>query len=168
MEIVISDSSTLILLTKSKFITDILLYFEIIIPTIVYKEIIKGKEQNYSDAFDIEYFVAIGKIRIKDPSKEKVLELSNKFNIVKGELHAVALCLENKNRIIFMDDKKGIRVCNLIGIKVYTALTLLNIFYKSKIISKKKADNYFLDLKTFGRYTTDELNITKKILEVNN
>jgi predicted nucleic acid-binding protein len=112
MEIVISDSSTLILLTKSKLINNIIQHFELIIPSIVYAETQKGKEKGYIDAYVVEDLVNIGKIKIKEPSKETILQISNQFKLVKGELYAVALCLENKNRVIFMDDKKGIRICN--------------------------------------------------------
>jgi predicted nucleic acid-binding protein len=165
MEIVISDSSTLILLTKSKLINNIIQHFELIIPSIVYAETQKGKEKGYIDAYVVEDLVNIGKIKIKEPSKETILQISNQFKLVKGELYAVALCLENKNRVIFMDDKKGIRICNLLGIEVYTALSLLKIFFQSKLITKQNAEEYFYFLKKFGRYTDYELNETKKVWE---
>ena len=166
MEIVISDASTLILLTKSKFINNIIQHFELIIPSIVYAEIQKGKEKGHIDAYVVEELVNIGKIKIKDPSKETILKINNQFKLVKGELYAVALCLENKNRVIFMDDKRGIRVCNFLEIDVYTALSLLKIFYLSKLITKQNAEEYFYSLKRFGRYTDDELNEAKMIWEV--
>jgi len=165
MEIVISDYSTLILLTKSKFINNVIQHFELIIPSIVYKETQRGKGKEYLDAYVIEDLVMVGKIKIQDPSPETVMAANKQFNLVKGELHAVALCLENKNRVIFMDDKRGIRVCNLLGIEVYTALSLLKVFYLSKLITKLSTEEYFYYLKKFGRYTDEELNEVKKMWE---
>lgn len=157
MEIVISDSSTLILLTKSKLIDLTLDYFDIIIPTVVYEEIIIGKLNNMQDAFEIESLVNSNRIKIKDPKDTKLIEtLEKNFNLDVGELKAIALAKE-QNKSIFIDDKKGLSVCKLLNIETYTVIRLLNTFYLTKLLTKEELKEKLEILKIKGRYTVEDL-----------
>ena len=161
MEIVISDSSTLILLTKAKLIDLTLKYFDIVVPTIVYEEIERGKSQNIEDAFEIEELVNSRKIKIKDPKDKHLINmLTKKFSLDVGELHAIALAKE-ENKSIFVDDKKGLCVCKLLNIDTYTAIRLLNTFYLTKLLTKEELKEKLEILRIKGRYTIDDLKETE-------
>lgn len=157
MKIVISDSSTLILLTKSNLIDIILVYFQIFIPSFVYKEILEGKKKGFSDAFRIEQLILSKKINIKDSNDKKLFNLiKNNYKLDVGELHAIVVAKEN-DYPIFLDDKKGLVVCKIFNIESYTALNLLKVLFITKIINKIQF-NLSLDLlKENARYSKEDL-----------
>lgn len=164
MEIVISDASTLILLTKAKLIDLTLKYFDIVVPTIVYEEIERGKSQNIEDAFEIEELVNSRKIKIKNPKDKYLIDmLTKKFSLDVGALHAIALAKE-ENRSIFVDDKKGLCVCKLLNINTYTAIRLLNTFYLTKLLTKEELKEKLEILRIKGRYTIDEEFLTRWLI----
>jgi predicted nucleic acid-binding protein len=156
MKIVISDSSSLILLSKSFLIETILEFFEIIIPSVVYDEILKGKQKNHIDAFEIEQLVKDNKIKIKNPDQKAINILKNNYNLDVGELHAISLAKEHHTSI-FIDDKKGIIVCKLLDIETYTVINLLKILYVTKTINKTKLKMSIDILKENARYTKEDL-----------
>lgn len=165
MQVVISDSSTLILLTKSNLIEVILEYFQIFIPSFVYQEVLEGKKKNYLDAYKIENLVISKRINIRD-SKDKELFniIKNNYKLGVGELHAIVVAKE-MNCPIFLDDKKGITVCNIFNIEIYTALNLLKTLYLTKIIDKKKYKESLEILKENARYSKEDLEDLKVIGE---
>lgn len=164
MKIVISDSSSLILLSKINLIETLLDYFEIIIPSIVYQEILKGKQKNHLDAFEIEQLVKNKKIKINNPNQKTINLLKNNYNLDVGELHAISLAKE-KNTSIFIDDKKGIFVCKLLNIETYTVINILKILYITKIINKLKLKTSIEILKENARYTKEDLNELNKLVD---
>jgi len=165
MEIIISDSSTLILLTKSKLIYLTMDFFDLIIPSVVYSEVIKGKESNHADAFEIERLVEERRIHVKNPKDQKlIVNLRLNYKIDEGELFAIALAKE-LGKGIFIDDKKGIMICKLLNIETYTALRLLNEFYLTGKVTKTELSKAITILENVGRYSTDELITVKKLLE---
>ncbi len=157
MRLVISDASTLILLTKSELIIPLLSKFKIIIPKEVYLEILKGKEKGKQDAYQIDVFVKQNKIQIKQP-KEKTVNLIKELCVLDiGELYAIALA-KDLNLSILIDDKKGISTCNSFNIYFLTALQILKLLYINKYINKTKALDSLANLKKNGRYKENEIN----------
>jgi len=164
MEIVVSDSSTLILLSKSKLIYFIKPVLKIYIPEIVYTEVIKGKEKGHKDAYEIEDMINHNEIIIKNPNQKEVIELQKMYKIDAGELYAIALAKE-LNKKILIDDKKGINACNHLNIKLYTCLSLLELLFETKIISKIDAQESLKQLELHGRYSKIKItDIEKKIV----
>lgn len=156
MKIVISDSSTLILLTKSNLTDIILNYFQIFIPSLVYEEILEGKKRGFPDAFKIDQLIISKKINIKDSNNEKLFNLiKNNYKLDVGELHAIVVAKEN-NYPIFLDDRKGLVVCKIFNIEAYTALNLLKILFITKIITKKQFNLSLEILKENARYSKDD------------
>ncbi|MEI8364125.1 MAG: hypothetical protein WCF78_01570 [archaeon] len=160
MEIVISDSSTLILLSKSKLLIKLIQFIKIYIPKIVYSEVLKGKEKNYSDAFEIENLVTNQKIVISEPSQKMVNEIAKLYKIDIGELYAIALAKE-LNKIILIDDKKGINACKSLHLKLYTSWLLLFEMHKNKFITcedTKESLNLLIMNGRFNKYEIEEMN----------
>jgi predicted nucleic acid-binding protein len=164
MRLVISDASTLILLTKSELILPLLSKFKIIIPNEVYLEILKGKEKGKQDAYQINYLVEQNKIQIKQPKEETVSLINNLCVLDIGELYAIALA-KDLNLSILIDDKKCINTCNLFNIYFLTALQILKLLYKHKFVSKAKALNSLYSLKKNGRYKENEVKIIYDFLK---
>ncbi len=163
MEIVISDSSTLILLSKSKLLIKLIQFVKIHIPKIVYSEVLKGKEKNYYDAFEIENLVMNHKITISEPSQSMVNEIAKLYKIDIGELYAIALAKE-LNKIILIDDRKGINVCNCLHLQLYTSWLLLFEMYKTKLITSENAKESLNLLIINGRFNKSEIEEMKKLI----
>ncbi len=157
MKLIVGDASSLILLAKANVLDDLLELTDIIIPTIVYDEIMKGKEKNKQDAYIIEKFLNQNKIRIINPMQENVTKIKTICNLDMGELFAITLARET-NLGILIDDKKGMLVCNQIGIKIHTALLILNELAVNKHISKNQIEFAFEILIREGRYKEKEIN----------
>jgi predicted nucleic acid-binding protein len=166
MKFVISDSSTLILLAKSNLLKLCIDIFDIIIPDIVYKEILKGKEKNYKDAFKIESFIKNKKIKIENPKNKTIEQYRNLFALDSGELYALCLAKE-KNKDVLIDDKKGINVCCILNIKFYTSLNILLLLYDLNKISKNKALENLDLLNYFGRFSLLDIQKIKEKIDGN-
>ena len=163
MEIVISDSSTLILLSKSKLLLKLVQFVKIYIPKIIYNEVLKGKEKNYKDAFEIENLVNQQKIIISEPSQKIVNEINALYVMDTGELYAIALAKE-LNKIILIDDRKGINACNNLNLQLYTSLSLLQLMFEQKIISKPEAEESLNLLEINGRYNKQKIELIRKLI----
>jgi predicted nucleic acid-binding protein len=133
MKIIISDSCSLILLEKSKVLSDFLNLNNIFIPREVYNEtIIQGLKLGYKDAKNIQKYVVLKKIIIKDVKKLTNIKLN------KGEKEAISLYLEINADFLFTDDKKAINICKLKKIKYVTTPEIIYNLYLLKKISKSK------------------------------
>ncbi|MFH0906504.1 MAG: hypothetical protein V1824_04160 [archaeon] len=160
MELIISDTSSLILLTKIKIINNVLEVYEIIIPNKVYLEIIAGKEKIHTDAFEIEDLINNNIIKIKEPNIEAVNYLENNFKLDAGELYAIALARQLDQRVL-IDDKKGINTCKALNIKYFNVLGLLELLFISNIIDEKKILNALELLSIHAWYKPNELELFK-------
>jgi len=139
---VVGDSSSLILLVRSNLHNYLLPFTKIIIPEVVYQEILKGKIKNKKDAFIIEKLVFENKIIIENSNKTNIENIKYISKLGEGELHAIALA-KQKNYPILIDDKKGINVCILLNIKYLPILAILNMLFDIKIINKEQTINSF-------------------------
>ena len=157
MQLIVGDSSSLILLAKAGILNELLQFTDIIIPTVVYNEIMKGKEKNKQDAFYIEQYININKIKIIDPAPKNILKISQLCNLDTGELHAITLAKE-ANLNILIDDRKGIIVCNRLAIRMHTALLILNELAIEKLINNTKIEFALNILMREGRYRDNEIN----------
>ncbi len=154
---VVSDTSTLILISKITLLDTLLQHVKVIIPIMVLDE--ACATQIYADAKLISQRVEEGKIQVKI-IKNKMLagKLAVDFNLGKGEAEAAALSLEEGLPLI-TDDKKAMGLCKVFHIEFTTALNLLVALYKSGYLSKEEAMIKFEKLALFGRYAQ---NIVKK------
>jgi predicted nucleic acid-binding protein len=164
MEIVVSDSSTLILLVKSEIINELLDLVTIIIPSQVYHEIKEGKRKQKPDAFVIDELIEKKSIKIKIPKEEIVKSIEKLYNLDKGELYAIALAKE-LNTDIWIDDKEGMLVCKKLYLNYFTAMMVLSELYLSKKIKVDKAKKSLELLIKCGWYKKEEIEIARKKIE---
>ena len=144
---VISNSSPLIHLTKLGEIGFFLnLMNKIEIPKAVFEEIvIKGKENNYSEANIIENYIKEEKINVVNLG---LFDESFYPHIGKGEIEALELAKQRKDLLI-IDDKKARNIAKILQIKNQT--TIATIF--ELLISE---DINFLEYKeSIKRYAED-------------
>ncbi len=154
MNIVISDTTTLIILAKSDKL-DLLsnLFQQIFIPKAVEDEL-KFKDDIVK--YRIEKF---NKISVKNINDTKTLNRIKKLNIDNGEIEAISLAIELDLKLI-IDERKGRIVAINQGLEVVGVLGILVENYKLHHISFEEA-HYYLKL-----FKKNGLRVSEKLEEV--
>lgn len=151
MNIVISDTTALIILAKSDKL-DLLsnLFKEVFIPPAVKDELdFKDDVVKYRvDKFD--------KISVKNISDVKILNRIKKLNIDDGEIQAISLAIELDLKLI-IDERKGRRIAINQGLDVIGVLGILVENYKLDYISFEDAHYFFNLFKKNGLRVSDTL-----------
>lgn len=148
---IISNSSPLILLAKINKL-ELLgkLYKKITIPYEVYNEVvIKGKNERYSDASLIENYIN-EIIFVKNINSEYKKELEKLKGILgSGESETIVLCLQEKAKLLLIDNLEPRKIAQLKGIKCRSTPGILLEAFKSKIIAY---DGYESSIKELSKY----------------
>ncbi len=153
--LVVSDSCSLILVTKAKLLDIICEEFRIEIPEKVFEEtILVGKKLNKADAFVIEKRINSNKIIVKKVEKRNNKKISQ-FNLDKGEEEAILLSIHNKAEFLLVDDKQAINTAKILEINWITIPVLIQSFYEKKKISKNAALEALSIVQREGRYKLD-------------
>ncbi|MEK6984208.1 MAG: hypothetical protein AABX33_06560 [Nanoarchaeota archaeon] len=148
---IISNSSPLILLAKiSKLNILEKLYKKISIPYEVYNEvIIKGKKENYSDAVLIEKHINEF-IFVKSLNSEYKKETEKLKDIIgSGECEAIALCMQEKAKMLLMDNLEPRKIAQIKGIKCRSTPGILLEALENRIIT---FEEYELAIKELSKY----------------
>jgi len=151
MNIVISDTTALIILAKSDLLSLLSnLFQKIYIPQAVYDELMfKDDIVKYRiNKFDT--------ISVKPVSDLKTLERIKRLNIDKGEIEAISLAIE-LDLMLIIDERKGRKIALNQGLKIVGVLGILIENYKQEFISFEEAKIYFLLFKEQGLRVSDEL-----------
>jgi uncharacterized protein len=162
----IFDSSTLILTTKIEllhlFLNDI--GMEVAIPKAVEQECCgAGKAL---DALVIRKALDDGGIKVRKVRNGNLIaKLISDFAMDRGEAEAIALALEEKARIVGIDDKIGINACKLLGLPFTTAIGLLVRSRQKGLIGVDDARTKLAALARFGRYKKSILDDALRQLE---
>jgi predicted nucleic acid-binding protein len=154
MNIVISDTTALIVLAKSDKL-DLLsnLFEEVFIPKAVEEEL------HFKDDI-VKYRVEkFDKISVKNISDTKTLNRIKKLNIDNGEIEAISLAIELDLKLI-IDERKGRIVAINQGLKVVGILGILIENYKLNYISFEEAHYFFNLFKKSG------LRVSKNLEEI--
>lgn len=148
---IISNSSPLILLAKINKLGILKkLYGRICIPYEVYNEVvIKGKKENYSDAALIErhineiiFVVNLNSFHKKESEKLKSI-------IGSGESEAIALCMQEKAKLLLIDNLEPRKIAQAKGIKCRSTPGVLLEAFKGKIL---KFDEYESAIKELSKH----------------
>lgn len=145
---IISNSSPLILFAKiGKLNVLEKLYKKITIPQEVYNEvIIKGKDENYSDASLIEKnineFIFVKNL-IQEHKKEAE-KLTSALG--SGESEAILLCIQEKAELLLIDNLEPRKIAQMKGIKCRSTPAILLEALKNKIITFDEYESAIKDL----------------------
>ena len=147
------DSSTLILITKIEllhlFLDDIPM--EVAIPRGVEQECCGASKT--LDSLVIRKALDDGKIKVRKVRNGKlVAKFISDFTMGKGEAEAIALAIEERARIVGIDDKSGINACKLLGLPFTTAVGLLVRSRQKGLIGADDAHFKLAALARYGRY----------------
>ena len=154
---IISNSSPLILLAKINKLSVLeKLYKKISIPYGVYNEVIaKGKKENYSDAALIERHIneVIFVINLK-PEYRKEAEKLREI-IGSGESEAIALCLQEKAKLLLIDNLEPRRIAQIKSIKCRSTPGILLEAFKNRIIVFNEYESAIKELSKYAWLSGD-------------
>ena len=161
----ISDSSSLILLTKSNLIEYVLKTAIIIIPPKVYEESVeRSKETGYKDAYEIDGLVIKKKIKMGKINEKTAKKFEYMFRLTGGEKDSLALAFELKLPML-CDDKKGRSAAKALNVKIVSAISLLETLYSKKKINKNTALKSLDKLQRYGWYKEDLIEHIRRKIE---
>jgi len=151
---IIKDSMVLIHLAKISLLEKSCDYFKrIIIPKLVYKEIIKGEEKGFPDVQIIAGLIKNKKITIKKVEDKKRIKRANQFNIQGGEAEVVALYWQEKANMIATDDDNVRKKKVLLNLKIIGTPSIILGLYKKKMINREKLTQSISELKKIGWFS---------------
>jgi len=146
---IVSNTSPLIILKKCEciFILDNL-FDSVLIPKSVQKELFK-KEKGF--------FSSLKTLKVTEPKDFNLVKVL-RLIVDEGEAEAIVLAME-LNLPLLIDDRKGRRVAEKLGLKFIGTLGLLKIAKEREIISEVKPfiqkfldKGYYLDEKLIKRF----------------
>ncbi len=125
------------------------LYGKAVIPKAVYEEVVvKGKEERYSDAFALEKLIGKSVI-VKDLDQVHNAKAEDLKTVIgKGEAEAIALCEQERHKMLLTDDLESIRIAEARGIRCRTTLGLL---YEALRKGLMQLGDYEQSLKEFSK-----------------
>ena len=139
----IINASPLIILSKLNKISILTkIYRNLGITNKVYEEVVlKGIEQNASDAFIVKQHIDNKEIKVFNLDK-KLLDMANKiqliYNLDIGEAETIALALQLAQKEIIIDETAAREAAKSFGIKPIGSLRILLIAYQKNLISKEE------------------------------
>ena len=142
----IINASPLIILGKLNKISILIkIYKNLGITNKVYEEVVlKGIEQNASDAFIVKQHIDNKEIKVFNLDK-KFLDIANKiqliYNLDIGEAETIALALQLAQKEIIIDETAAREAAKSFGIKPIGSLRVLLIAYQKNLISKKEIND---------------------------
>ncbi|HFU74649.1 MAG TPA: DUF3368 domain-containing protein [Arcobacter sp.] len=151
MNVVISDTTALIILAKSDALSLLSnLFQKIFIPQAVYDElmfkddIVKYRIQKFDE------------VTVKPISNFEILERVEKLKIDKGEIEAISLAIE-LDLMLIIDERKGRKIAINQGLKIVGVLGILIENHKQGFLVFDEVKLYFLLFKEQGLRISVEL-----------
>ena len=149
---IVSDATSLILLAKVGLLETFVTRNAVVMPPMVYGEVVKGKNKGRLDALLVERLVDEKKLSISIPDDETKAKIEKLFNVRGGELEVLALAFETK-RTIVTDDKKCFNAAKALKLSFITSLDVVVALRRKNVISKQVALQCIESLDSYGWYT---------------
>ncbi len=158
---VVVDSSVVIALAEINLLNTLVsLYEEVIVPKVVYKEVVvKGRGKPGSQ--ELEILIQQNRIRLLDPRSRAVVEALHD-PLGMGEAEAIAIALE-QNCTVALDDRIARLKARSMGLKITGTLGLLRKAYDKRLINKNTLVQALQQLRQHGFRISD--NIIHDIIE---
>ncbi len=159
---IIKDTMVLIHLAKITLLEKSCEYFvEVIIPNIIYEEIMRGKQKGFEDANIIEDLIAKNKIMLKKINDRKLLEKAKQYNIQRGEAEALALYWQEKADLLATDDDNVRKKATILNLKIIGTPSIITKLYKTNNITKEKYLNSVNELRKIGWFSNQMIDKMK-------
>jgi predicted nucleic acid-binding protein len=124
---------------------------EVGVPESVAKECCGPKKT--LDALRIQRAFDESKIKIMQVSDRRLVnKLQAQFSLGRGEAEAIALALQEKARLVAIDDKNGINACKFLALEFTTAIGILLLSKKNGLVNQAGALSKLAVFAKYGRY----------------
>ena len=153
--IIISDTTPIISLIKINRL-DLLekLFVEVLIPNAVFKEL----TTNTLFTNEAEIVKKSSFLKVSSVQNQKSLQLLQAVSgLDDGESEAIILADELKSNILLMDERKGRKVAQKLGIKITGTIGILIQAYNEGMISDVEVKSYLNQLKNTNIRLSDSL-----------
>ena len=153
--IIISDTTPIISLIKINRL-DLLekLFVEVLIPNAVFKEL----TTNNLFTNEAEIVKKSSFLKVSSVQNQKSLQLLQAVSgLDDGESEAIILADELKSNILLMDERKGRKVAQKLGIKITGTIGILIQAYNEGMISDVEVKSYLNQLKNTNIRLSDSL-----------
>jgi predicted nucleic acid-binding protein len=161
------DASTLILLAKTELLDNFLDDFKD--KAFITKKVEDEccRKQQALDSLLIQKAIKDKRIAVKSLKNRGVYQkLRTDFSIGNGEAETLAFALTQKNVLIAIDDRRGIKACKLLKIPFATAIDIVVRLREKQILAKEQALAKLDALARHGRYSNEIINSARATLEV--
>jgi len=153
MKIVVSDTSSLILLSKASVLEKACSKYEMYIPPSVEKEAcapaLRGK---YADAMRIYELIGKKALTVRKLAAQKT---RMPLRLGMGEADAIRLFLQLKAQLLLTDDGKAIKACRMLKIPFTISPNLVLALYRKGVLDRDAALVSLEKLRIYGRYPPD-------------
>ena len=95
------------------------------------------------------------RIKIENIETKHYLNALRQFKLDEGEASAFALCKIKNYAGILTDDKELIKLCKIESIKFISAMAIVVMLFRKKIIDKSEAIEKIESLQGYGRYSKE-------------
>lgn len=164
---IVKDTMVLIHLAKLSVLKDSCDYFKkVIIPELVYNEMLKGKEKDFSDVAVILELIKNKQITLKKVNDRGLIAKANQFNIQRGEAEVIALYWQEKADLVATDDDNIRKKKALLNINVIGTPAIILKLHKKKIINNNKIRLCVSELRKIGWFSNTVLD--KILMEAEN
>lgn len=154
---IISNSSPLILLAKIGRLSILnRLYNNVLIPYEVYREVVvEGKKENHSDAALIEKCINEF-IFVKNLAQEHKKRAEKLKDIVGlGESEAIELCLQEKSKLLLIDNLEPRKIAKSMGLDCISAPGVLFEALKTRLLTFEEYNSGIKELSKFAWLSGD-------------
>jgi len=153
LKTIVTDSCSLILLSKCGLLETLAESFPIVIPKEVFCEVVnKDTLKKYPDAEVVSNLVSAKGIRVVEiDTTVKKLSVS----LDKGELEALTLVKQTAGSILLTDDGRAIKACRYMKLPFLISPKIIVDLYRLGKIDFTKAKNSIEKLRIIGRYSPD-------------
>ncbi len=153
MKLVVSNTSSLILLSKAGVLEKACRRYEINIPLSVEKEASSSKlREKYSNALQIHDLIRSDALKVR---KLTVRKKKMPVTLGRGEADAIRLFLELQAECLLTDDGKAIKVCRMLGIPFIISPSIVLNLCRNEALTHHEALQSLEKLRLFGRYSPD-------------
>ena len=165
MRVAVSNSGPLIHLTLAGLLDFVFELFDlIIIPPRVYDEIIvKGKEENHSDAYILERAINNKNIKVEAVKKSNETIISSKLH--EAEIESIILTLQSNVEIILLDDEEARIFARRLGIRVSGTLGILIDLYRRGFFGLDEALQYLKKINEVMYLSSDVYCYIEKVIK---
>jgi predicted nucleic acid-binding protein len=136
------------------------------IPPLVHKEVLRGRDKGYADVPIIELLIDKGKIEVVPITKTEYLTRANDCCIQGGEAEAVALFLQERAAAVVSDDDNVRKNGSLLDVTVIGTPAIVLNLYRERMINETKARQCITNLRKIGWFSNTVMDTM--LMEVEN